>query len=111
MKLFLELWKPKQPWLEMDESERRSYVESIAPHIEELMEAGVELVGMGTNDEDTDQRADFRFWAVWRMPEDLVERFETTVREDGFYRYFEQINARGEPRPPEELLRQMAAGA
>lgn len=107
MKLFLEMWKPKQQWLEMSREERAEYIEGIGPSIEGLLEAGVELVGIGLNDEDTDQRADYGFWAVWRMPEELVPEFEKTVREDGFYDYFEQINARGEARPPEEVFERL----
>lgn len=104
MTLFLEMWKPKRSWLELSEEERAGYIESIGPSIEGLLEAGVELVGIGTNDEDTDQRANYGFWAVWRMPDELVDRFEAAVREDGFYDYFEQVNARGEERSPEEVF-------
>lgn len=104
MTLFLEMWKPKRAWLELSEAKRAEYIEGIGPSIEGLREAGVELVGIGTNDADTDRRAEYGFWAVWRMPEELVERFEETVREDGFYDYFEQVNARGEEQPPEEVF-------
>lgn len=110
MKLFLELWKPKQAWLDLDEQERGSFIESIGPSIEGLLGQGVELVGIGTVDADTDQRAQYDYWAVWRLPdEELVDRFESAVREDGFYDYFEQINARGEPRPPEAVFAEMIA--
>lgn len=109
MTLFLELWKPKQRWLDLTAEERAEYIEGIGPSIEGLLEEGVELVGIGTNDEDTDRRADYAYWAVWRMPEDLVERFENTVREDGFYDYFEQVNARGEERSPEEVFGRLIA--
>lgn len=105
MHLFLELWKPKRKWLDLTEEERQEYVESIQPSIGDLLEEGVELVGIGAIDADTDQRAEYDFWAVWRIPSDeRVERFERQVREDGFYEYFEQINARGLARTPEEVF-------
>lgn len=108
MTYFLELWKPRTRWLEMDRDERAAYVEEIAPHIEELLEAGVELLAMGPNRDDLDHRGPYPFWAVWRIPdEELLERFQRAVREDGFYDYFEQINAGGEPVPPEELFGEM----
>lgn len=113
MKLFLELWKPKQAWLDLPIEERQEYIESLGPSIGGLLDEGVELLGIGTIDADTDQRPDYHYWAVWRIPsEELVARFENQVREDGFYEYFEQINARGEPRSPEEVFGEMiAAGA
>lgn len=110
MKLFLELWKPKKAWLSLTVEERRDYIESINPSIRKLMGEGIELVGIGTIDGDTDQRADYEYWAVWKIPSDeLVRTFEDQVRDDGFYDYFEQINARGEPRPPEEVFGELIA--
>ena len=106
--LFLELWKPKPAWRQLDEDARRSYVDSIGPTIAGLIEDGVELVGIGTIDPDTDQRGDYDYWAVWSLPSaDLVGRFEAAVREDRFYDYFEQINARGEPQSPETVFGHM----
>ncbi len=108
MQLMLELWKPKQSWLDLSEEERSAYVESIQPSIGGLMEAGVDLVGIGKIDEDTDRVADYRYWAVWRIPSRaLAERFENQVREDGFYDYFEQVNARGEIRDPKDVFSEM----
>lgn len=108
MQLMLELWKPKPAWIEMAEEDRAAYIESIQPSIGGLMEVGVELVGIGLVDPDTDQRADYRYWAVWRIPSpDLAKRFEAQVREDRFYHYFEQVNARGEARDPGEVFSEM----
>lgn len=106
--LFLELWKPKPAWLEMGQDERADYIDGIGPSIEGLLEAGVELVGIGTVDPGTDLRADYDYWAVWRLPsQELVDRFEQAVREDRFYDYFEQINARGEARDPQSVFGDM----
>lgn len=108
MKLFLEFWKPNERWREMAVDDRQAFIESLGPGMNGLLEAGVELVGIGTIDPGTDQRADYDYWAVWRIPTDeLVERFESTVRGDGFYDHFEQINARGEPASPAEVFEAM----
>lgn len=108
MKLFLELWKPRQAWLDLSTDERQEYIESIGPGIGGLLEQGVELVGIGTIDSDTDQRADYEYWAVWKLPsEEMVSKFESEVREARFYDYFEQINARGEPRSTNEVFGEM----
>lgn len=108
MKLFLEMWKPRQAWLDLSTEERQEYISSIGPGMGELLGAGIELLGIGTIDVDTDQRANYDYWAVWQIPSDeLVPKFENEVREARFYDYFEQINARGEPRSVEEVFGQM----
>lgn len=108
MFLYLELWKAKEAWRSLSPEDRGAYIEQIGPHIEELLGRGVELVGIGTNDPGTDQRADYDYWAVWKMPdEELVEAFEAAVREDRFYDYFEQINACGRIDGPEGVFGQM----
>lgn len=109
-KLFLELWKPKDTWRELSLDDREAYVQSIGPSIERLLAQGVELVGIGTVDDDTDQRADYDYWAVWSIPDDeMVDRFEKAVRDDGFYDYFDQINARGAPEGPQSVFGAMMA--
>lgn len=109
MYFFVEMWRPKEKWLEMSPSDRAEYIESIGPSIQGLLEEGVELVGIGRNEEDVDQQADYEYWAVWKLPdEELLDAFQAAVREDGFYDYFEQINACGEPGGPKEVLGGMA---
>lgn len=110
MALFLELWKPKQAWLELSSQQREDFIAGIGPSIEGLLQAGVELVGIGMVDPETDMRGDYDYWAVWDLPsEELVAQFEKAVRDDGFYDYFEQINARGEPRDPDAVFGDMIA--
>lgn len=68
----------------------------------------MELVGIGLIDEETDQKADYRYWAVWRLPSDeMAKKFETQVREDGFYENFEQVNARRRMSDPGEVFSTM----
>lgn len=108
MYLYIELWKPRQKWLDMSEQERSDYVAGIGPEIEKLTERGVELVGFALNDEETPHRADYRYIAAWKMPDkSLVEDLESSVEGAGFHDYFEQVNGRGRLLSPEDALGDM----
>ena len=105
MYLYIELWKAKQEWLDLSQKERGDYMSQLGPTIEGLAKAGVEIVGWGVNDAETPYRGDYRYLAVWKMPnKDLVQQFEETVEQAGWHKYFEQINVRGELLTPETVI-------
>lgn len=108
MHLYVELWKEKPEWLALSQQERQDYMANIGPAIEDLAKAGVEVVGWGLNDSETPHRGDYRYLAVWKMPDKaLVERFERAVEQAGWHNYFEQINCRGELTTPETVIGDM----
>ena len=109
MYLYLELWKPRQRWLDLDAEGRKAFVDGIGPAIGTLADAGVELIGFAFNDDEIDQRADYTYIAAWQMPDqDRALQLEKTVTDYGFHDYFEQINARGAITAPESVLAHMA---
>ena len=108
MYLYVELWKAKSEWLELSQEERQEYMSQLGPAIESLAKAGVEIVGWATNDSETPYRGDYGYIAVWKMPDKgLVQQFEETVEQAGWYKYFDQINARGELGTPESVIGDM----
>ena len=108
MYLYIELWKAKSEWLELSQKEREEYMSQLGPAIEGLTKAGVEVVGWGLNDAETPYRGDYRYLAVWKMPDkELVRKFEEAVEQAGWHKYFEQINVRGELHTPETIIGDM----
>ncbi len=80
----------------------------LGPIIEGLAKAGVEIVGWGVNDPETPYRGDYRYLAVWKIPDrELVQQFEETVEQGGWHKYFEQINVRGEILTPGTVIGNM----
>lgn len=62
-----------------------------------VLDAGAELVGAGAADPETSRDAGYDFYSIWKFPNrDVVRMFESGIEDDGWYRYFEQINASGE---------------
>ena len=80
----------------------------VGPGVASLHEAGLELVGFALNDSDTDRRADYRYLAVWKMPDKkIAQQFEDMVAGAASYEYFAQDNVRGELVSSEAALQDM----
>jgi hypothetical protein len=108
MYLYVELWKPREAWMALPIQERSSYMSQLGPALGELTKAGVELIGWSLNDSETPYGADYRYLAVWRMPnQETVKQFEKVVEQSGWHRYFEQVNARGELVSPDLVIANM----
>lgn len=105
MYLYIELWNVTQKWMDLSKEERRDYFNKVGGGIQQLMEAGVENVGWGLNDEHTPYRSDYRYMAVWKMPSlDYVEKLEKAVADAGWHDYFTQVNARGKIIPLNDAI-------
>lgn len=97
MLLHIELWKPRERWLAMAEEERAAFLGDLVPTTRMMMHAGIEIVGWGINDADTPHRADFTYFAVWRLPSrESLSMIEGMVESAGWHDYFEQVNVRGD---------------
>ncbi len=111
MNLFIQLWSPRQAWLDLTTKERQDFMAGIAPDMLRHAEMGIELLGMGAVDPTTDAKTDHKYWAVWKMPNDVtLEIFEADVRRGGWYKYFDQVNARGAIRTAEAVLGEHVTG-
>ncbi len=96
MYLYIELWKPQPAWHALSTEERSQYMATIGPSLQQLVDDGLELVGFGLNEEETPNRADYRYVAVWRVKNRKTALLlENVVREAGWHDYFEQVNVRG----------------
>lgn len=108
MKYFIEAWTAKQTWLDLPKQERGEYMAQLGPAIQLLAEAGTEIITWGVNDKDTTHRFEHDFFAVWKFPtEELAKTFEATVEGAGWYNYFEQVNIKGGPSSPDDIIAQI----
>lgn len=101
----VELWTPRQAWLDLSTEEREAYIGSIGPTLEKHAEMGITMMAMCTNDADTDNRAPHRYFSIVEAPNEAAAKtFEADVRAAGWYDYFDQVNVRGEARSVEEVI-------
>ena len=106
--LYVELWTPKQAWLDLSKEERQAYFDKVGGEIQKLTNAGIKIIGFAVNDQETPHRSNHQYIAVWQMSsKEHVEMLEESVAQAGWYNYFEQENARGELIPPPAALEDM----
>lgn len=97
MKIFIEFWKAKETWHRLSKEERLAYVAQIGPVMEDLISKGVLIDAWGTNQDTTEYKADFDFYAVTKFPsEELLLSFQNIVEQAKWYEYFDQINVSGD---------------
>ena len=109
MYIYVELWKPKQAWLEMPPQDRTNYLDQLGPAIQKLLDMGIEMLSWSINDADTPYPVNYPYFAIWKMPnKDAVLQFEQVVDEAGWHNYFEQVNARGMIGTPQDVLAKLA---
>ncbi|WP_159473342.1 DUF6616 family protein [Dyadobacter sp. 3J3] len=96
MYIFVEMWNPKQAWLDLPTSERTAYVAAVGGAVESVLASGVEIITWSFNDNTIDNFNGFQYFAIWKFPTlDLVTSFQKMVVDAGWYNYFEQVNASG----------------
>jgi len=103
--IFVELYKYRQEWLDLSAAERESFVGQLAGAVRTLQAQGVEVLGYGVNDPDTDRRAAYDFFSVYRVPDVQIQRlFEAGIAASGWYTYFDQVNVSGPALTPAGAL-------
>ena len=94
--IFIELYNYRPAWAKSPESERTDFAKKVVEAVKGLKSAGVDVVAYGMNSPETDRRAPYDFFCVYRVPSVEVQReFERQVAASGWYDYFEQVNISG----------------
>lgn len=105
---YIELWKSKQTWKDLSADEKGNYLAALGPAIQQLMEAGVQIVSWGKNEAGTFNRAAYDYFAVWTFPNaETATQFEQMVDGAGWYNYFDQVNAMGPISTPQDVMGDM----
>lgn len=105
MYLYIQMWKPRPAWFTLSKAEREAVIERLTPEIQDLGNEGAEIIGWGERDEDTPNRSEGQFFAVWKLPSRaFAKTFERIFDEAEWNLYFEQANCRGQVQPHEEVL-------
>ena len=103
--IFIELYNYRPAWANCSESKRTDFAKKVVEAVKGLKSAGVDVVGYGMNAPQTDHRAPYDFFCVYRVPNVEVQRqFEQQVAASGWYEYFEQVNVSGDANDFEAVL-------
>lgn len=111
MHTFIELWNPTARWKELDVEERKSYMEQVGEGMQQLADAGVETLGWGVAAADVDHPAPYRFFAIWRAPDEHgIRVMQDAVAGAGWYDLFEQVNVGGLLQTPDAVIGELIQG-
>ena len=96
MFLYVELWKPRSTWDALPIETREEFLSQLQPSVSKMKAIGVELVGFAVCDEAAENDANYRYLAVWKMPNlGHVHMLEKAIKAEGWTNFFDIINARG----------------
>ena len=95
--ILTEIWKARPAWLELPAADRqRFFEEKVGPLLMGIIGQGAEILGCAINDNTGAERIDYRYIAVWKLPDKAFsDRLEAAAKEAGFLNYFEQVNFSG----------------
>jgi hypothetical protein len=103
--IFIELYKYKPAWHELSLPDRERVRTDVLNALASLETKGLETIAWGRNDADTDQRAPFDFFCVYRTPSsDFTRNFEQRIRASGWHDLFEQVGISGLQQTPADIL-------
>jgi hypothetical protein len=94
--IFVELYNYGPARGKCSENERTDFVKKVIEAVNGLKSAGVDVIAYGKNPHETDRRAPYDFFCVYRVPSAEFQReFERQITTSGWYNYFEQVNIGG----------------
>lgn len=106
--MYVELWKPRPEWENLPSEQREEFLCQVVHGVERMKELEVRLIGFSICDQETPHSSDFRYIAVWEMPNlGHVHMLEKAVKKEGWENFFEIINARGSLAPIDAILEDM----
>lgn len=107
--LYVEVWTPKQAWLNLSKENRQEFLNKVGGEIQKLSNEGIDVLGFAMHDPETPYRAGHQYIAVWQMPSQKHgEMLEERISKAGWYEYFEQVNASGKLVPLPAALEDLA---
>jgi hypothetical protein len=94
--IFIELYNYGPAWAKCSESERAAFAKKIIDAVSGMKAAGIDVIAYGKNAHETDRRAPYDFFCVYRVPSAEFQReAERRIAASGWYDYFEQVNVSG----------------
>lgn len=103
--LFVEMYNYTEAWRRENPRARRDYIARVLAIIAQLPERGIEVVGFAFNEPETDNRAPYDFFCVYRVTDQATQRvFEKAISEAGWYEFFDQVNLSGAAQSPDAVL-------
>ncbi|HEV8626222.1 MAG TPA: DUF6616 family protein [Acidimicrobiia bacterium] len=105
MHVVVELWKARPGWFRRSPDEQAAYLETVMPHLRQLLADGAELVSIGAAERRGEGQPDYDYWTIWRFhDQDHLLDFTHVMETVGWHQFFERVHAGVEGRALEDIL-------
>lgn len=112
MHMLIEIWSAKPAWYALPVAARQAFVDSVLKDVAPLMQAGLRVCGSGFACNDLPNSLPCQYFAVWEAPDAaLVATFARTIRDAGWFDYFDQLNIGGAFAVLDDVLSHQISGA
>lgn len=100
MNQLFEIWSIKPAWHKLGAANQQAFIDSILAKVGPLMEAGLKLVASGFVETELPNSLPYQYYAFWESEEStLIPKFAETLRDAGWFTYFDQLNIAGRAEP------------
>ncbi|MEZ6041707.1 MAG: DUF6616 family protein [Planctomycetaceae bacterium] len=105
---YMETWRAKQAWLDLDEEGRLAFATSVKALLDTLFSDDLKLLGCVITDEDTQLHGGYQYAAVWQATDrSHIAKIEDGTEKIGWHKYFEQVNHGSELKSAEAVIGHM----
>jgi hypothetical protein len=104
MHLFIGLWRATPAWKALGAAARTMYLSKLSADVRRAVGETAEAIAWGEN-EDTDSREQWQFFAVWRFPKlELAHTYQKALDAHEWNRYFTTMQVLGTAKTPLDVL-------
>jgi hypothetical protein len=105
MQHLFEIWAKKPVWETLTAAEQQAFIDGILAKVGPLMEAGLKLVASGFVETDIPNSLPYQYYAFWEYDDaTLAMKLAETLRDAGWFTYFDQVNIAGRAEPLSGVL-------
>ncbi len=72
--MFVQMYNYKQSWIDLPTPQRQAFVGTVVGALGALQAQGVDVLAYAINDPETDHRAPYDFFCVYRVPHVELQR-------------------------------------
>ena len=106
MQVFIGMWKPRDTWLALSQSQRTAYLSKVTAFTRLRLGSKAESIAWGENRHPA-SAAQWRYFCVWRFPTaEMGEAYLRVLNENGWNEYFETESLRGDAKTPFDVMTQ-----
>ena len=105
---YMETWKAKPAWQQLDLADRQEFVGKVQALLGTLFSEDLQLRGCVGTDDDTQLHGGYQYAAVWQASDrSFIRKIEEGTDKIGWHTFFEQVNHGSELMSAQAVIQHM----